>query len=101
MSASAANLRETSSRVGKIGPNAITRLIEALGETEGAPAVRRIFQTARLEAYLFEPPTDMVDERDVAEVEWRAGADRIERVTVVPLAQRDRRGDVDVGVFSR
>ena len=66
MSASAATLRETPSRVGKIGPNAITRLIEALGETEGAPAVRRIFQTARLEAYLFEPPTDMVDERDVA-----------------------------------
>ena len=66
MSATVATVIDARSHVGKIGPNAITRIIEALGEAEGAPSVRRIFQAAHLEGYLFESPIDMVDERDVA-----------------------------------
>jgi len=66
MSATVATLVEARARAGKIGPNAITRIVEALGEAEGAPSVRRIFQAARLETYVFAPPADMVDERDVA-----------------------------------
>jgi divinyl protochlorophyllide a 8-vinyl-reductase len=51
--------------IGLIGPNAITRIIEALDEVETPQSVRRIFQACRLEAYLSEPPTEMVDEDEV------------------------------------
>jgi divinyl protochlorophyllide a 8-vinyl-reductase len=51
---------------GKIGPNAITRVIEALRTQEGPTAVDRIFRAGGLEAYLLQAPADMVDERDVA-----------------------------------
>lgn len=52
-------------QAGKIGPNAITRIAEALETVEGGPSVRRIFQAAGLDAYLTAPPIDMVDEREV------------------------------------
>jgi divinyl protochlorophyllide a 8-vinyl-reductase len=51
---------------GRIGPNAITRTVEALTSREGAQTARRIFQTAGLERYLAQPPTEMVDELEVA-----------------------------------
>ncbi len=54
-------------RSGKIGPNAIIRIVEALGEVESPQSVRRIFQASGLDAYLFEQPTEMVDEHEV----WR------------------------------
>jgi divinyl protochlorophyllide a 8-vinyl-reductase len=51
---------------GKVGPNAITRVVEALRTLEGPQATHRIFQASRLEAYLCDTPVEMVDERDVA-----------------------------------
>ncbi|UZE49510.1 bacteriochlorophyll 4-vinyl reductase [Rhodopseudomonas sp. P2A-2r] len=50
---------------GRIGPNAITRVAEALGAIDGAGAVRRVFETAGLTDYLAAAPADMVDERHV------------------------------------
>lgn len=55
----------TSATVGKIGPNAIIRVIEALNGVEPPQVVQRIFRDARLDRYIDVPPTDMVDEQDV------------------------------------
>jgi divinyl protochlorophyllide a 8-vinyl-reductase len=52
--------------VGRIGPNAVIRLAEALSAIEGAQAVGRVFKAAGLEKYLIESPADMIDEREVA-----------------------------------
>jgi divinyl protochlorophyllide a 8-vinyl-reductase len=46
---------------GRIGPNAITRVAEALGPGRAAP----VFAHAGLAAYLERPPEAMVDEREV------------------------------------
>lgn len=46
---------------GRIGPNAITRIAEALG-----PAAPQVFAAARLSHHLVTPPTRMVPEVDVA-----------------------------------
>jgi divinyl protochlorophyllide a 8-vinyl-reductase len=46
---------------GRIGPNAITRVAEALGPARAAP----VFRHAGLAAYLDSPPQAMVDEREV------------------------------------
>ncbi len=51
---------------GRVGPNAIIRMVEALEELEGAEACSRIFAAAGLSAYLSAPPADMVDEHEVA-----------------------------------
>lgn len=51
--------------VGRIGPNAITRVAEALSAMEGAGAARRVFSRAGLPQYLLRMPTDMVDETHV------------------------------------
>jgi divinyl protochlorophyllide a 8-vinyl-reductase len=47
----------------RIGPNAITRLAEALIAARGS--AEDVFARARLTHYLAEPPETMVDERDV------------------------------------
>lgn len=49
----------------RIGPNAITRMAEAVAAIESAATVRRIFTTAGLAHHLDSPPTGMVDEREV------------------------------------
>ena len=49
----------------RIGPNAITRLAEALTALRGADDTQALFAAAGLEPYLQDPPTEMVDERDV------------------------------------
>ncbi|RVT52573.1 bacteriochlorophyll 4-vinyl reductase [Rubrivivax albus] len=46
---------------GRIGPNAITRVAEALGPVRAPP----VFRHAGLAAYLQSPPQAMVDEREV------------------------------------
>lgn len=61
----AASLDSTSVHAGMIGPNAITRIIDALDAVEGPEPVRRIFRVSRLEAYLFQRPTEMLDEMEV------------------------------------
>lgn len=51
---------------GFIGPNAITRVGEALTRFGGAGVADRVFEAAGLLAYRREPPTEMVPEGDVA-----------------------------------
>jgi divinyl protochlorophyllide a 8-vinyl-reductase len=50
----------------RIGPNAITRVAEALLADVGASLTVSIFDRAGLEAYLAKPPQQMVDETEVA-----------------------------------
>jgi divinyl protochlorophyllide a 8-vinyl-reductase len=50
---------------GQIGPNAVTRVEEALREIEGKAAPVAIFREAALEKYLASPPLAMVDELEV------------------------------------
>jgi divinyl protochlorophyllide a 8-vinyl-reductase len=47
---------------GRIGPNAVTRLAEALDELAGAPATDAVFGAAGLQRYRHAPPSTMVDE---------------------------------------
>lgn len=83
-----------------IGPNAVTRLAEALGEMEGEGVRAAIFGAAGQERHLAQPPAAMVPEADVArlhlalhqalgpwraaEITWRAG----ELTAVYLLAHR-------------
>jgi divinyl protochlorophyllide a 8-vinyl-reductase len=50
---------------GRIGPNAITRVAEALRTLQGEEAQRRVFARAQLAHYLAAPPASMVDEGEV------------------------------------
>ncbi len=50
---------------GRIGPNAVIRLDEALREVAGREASAAIFRQAALEKYLASPPVAMVDEAEV------------------------------------
>lgn len=54
------------SPAGRIGPNAITRVAEALPGFVGTEAARALFERAGLAAYFTRPPQDMVDEAEVA-----------------------------------
>lgn len=70
--------------VGRVGPNAIIRMGEALESLEGIDVCAQIFGTAGLSALLADPPAEMVDERAVAAL-YRAvwlglGPSRAERV---------------------
>jgi divinyl protochlorophyllide a 8-vinyl-reductase len=47
---------------GRIGPNAVTRLAEALDELAGAPVTDAVFGAAGLLRYRQAPPSTMVDE---------------------------------------
>ena len=50
---------------GRIGPNAITRIAQALREEIGDAATRAVFARAALDAYLDTPPLERVDEAEV------------------------------------
>jgi divinyl protochlorophyllide a 8-vinyl-reductase len=63
---SAAAIVTQSGPVGRIGPNAITRVAEALGAVEGAQLVHRVFRAAGLERYVGNSPSQMIDEAEVA-----------------------------------
>ena len=56
---------EPAPRAGRIGPNAVTRLSEALDEVLGEPAASEVFGAAGQLAYRQAPPSSMVDERVV------------------------------------
>jgi divinyl protochlorophyllide a 8-vinyl-reductase len=60
-----ATMDTASHRIGMIGPNAITRIVEALDQVESPQSIRRIFRASGLEMYLSQQPTDMVDEHEV------------------------------------
>jgi len=51
---------------GKVGPNAITRVAEALRSHRGERLCREVFARAGLAHHLDHPPAAMVDEADVA-----------------------------------
>jgi divinyl protochlorophyllide a 8-vinyl-reductase len=51
--------------VARIGPNAILQVTDALLAACGAARTRELYEAAGLAAYLVEPPTGMVDEREV------------------------------------
>jgi len=61
-----ATRRDGPPREGKIGPNAVTRVAEALREMHGARICRDVFAAAGLERHLEAAPTQMVDESDAA-----------------------------------
>jgi divinyl protochlorophyllide a 8-vinyl-reductase len=50
----------------RIGPNAVTRVAEAMRQQWSEAEVARLFDLAGLSAYLSEPPQHMVDEREVS-----------------------------------
>lgn len=50
----------------RVGPNAITRMAEALRAIEGDDVCREMFGAADLQRHLETPPTEMVDEADVS-----------------------------------
>lgn len=56
---------DTRADSGMIGPNAITRIAEAVEAVEGRSAVVDLFHLVALDAMLAEPPTAMVPERAV------------------------------------
>lgn len=65
--------------VARIGPNAILQVFAALDAAYGTSVTRQIAREARLDAYLDDPPTAMVDETEVIRlhdcVHERLGAD--------------------------
>ena len=71
---------------GRIGPNAVTRMAQALDAAFGPATTARLFRAAGLEAHLDRPPTSMVPERDVI---------RLHR------ALRAELGDAEAAVISR
>lgn len=70
---------------GRIGPNAVVRLGEAVTAVLGAGASARLFEDAGLACHLAHPPTAMVDEREVtrlhAALRDRVGVDTARRVS--------------------
>ena len=60
-----AGLGDAAPSSGRIGPNAITRLAEAMDAQHGNTATRSLFVAAGLARYLDDPPGAMVDETEV------------------------------------
>lgn len=54
----------TTAAVGRIGPNSITRVAEALNRRFGRALTVELFRLAGISAYLDRPPTAMVDEAE-------------------------------------
>ncbi len=82
-----ATRRGGASRQGKIGPNAIIRVEEALRELHGPRICREVFAVAGLERHLVTAPTQMVDESDAASLH-RALVDVLGFAPAVCVAQR-------------
>jgi divinyl protochlorophyllide a 8-vinyl-reductase len=87
-------------RTARIGPNAITRVDEALRQFGGGALARAVFDRAGLEHHLRCPPAQMVDEQDVIRLHHalralldpaavaRVARDAGERTAVYLLAHR-------------
>lgn len=58
----------------RIGPNAVTRMAEALRALHGEAVAARIFAAAALGEMLRDPPAEMIDERDVTRLHRSAHA---------------------------
>lgn len=59
---------DTVNRVGRIGPNAITRVAEVLAARLGSGAARDLFEQAGLARYVGQPPEQMVEETEVRQL---------------------------------
>jgi divinyl protochlorophyllide a 8-vinyl-reductase len=76
----------------RIGPNAITRVAEALTAAQGPTAA--VFARAGLSHYLAQPPEEMVDERDVTALQQALRAElEHERACAVGFDAGLRTGD--------
>ena len=73
-------------RQGRIGPNAITRIAEALLRLHGPATARSLFAEAGMAHHLAEPPTVLVDERDVMSLH-RAGRRQLGLTGFAPVAR--------------
>ncbi|TVQ35447.1 MAG: bacteriochlorophyll 4-vinyl reductase [Geminicoccaceae bacterium] len=71
--------------IGRIGPNAITRLVEAIGDREGADRATAVLRDAGLDAYIEALPQRMVDEAHVAAL-YRAAVAALGEPLAVELA---------------
>ncbi len=71
---------------GRIGPNAITRMAEAMRAALGEEATRAIFRAALIERHLDAPPGRMVPERDVTALH-RAGRAALGEARLALLAR--------------
>lgn len=79
---------------GQIGPNAITRVAEAIDSAMGPSATQAIFQQAGLGRYLGQMPTQMVDEADVARLQLQLRSSLgPERAAQIALDAGRRTGD--------
>ncbi len=58
-----------SSMRGRVGPNAIIRVVAALEDAQGRAAVERLLNASGLERYLDALPTEMVDEQEVSRLQ--------------------------------
>lgn len=54
---------------GRVGPNAIIRVVAALEDAQGRAAVERLLNASGLERYLDALPTEMVDEQEVSRLQ--------------------------------
>jgi divinyl protochlorophyllide a 8-vinyl-reductase len=79
---------------GRIGPNAITRVAEALTAHGGNALTASVFARAGLARYLDTPPEAMVDEAEVARLH-RALAARLQRADGVAIARDAGRRTAD------
>lgn len=70
------SISSTETHIAVIGPNAITRMAEALGAMAGDARRRDIFAAAGIASYLAAPPTRMIPEIDVAHLH-RAAIDTL------------------------
>jgi divinyl protochlorophyllide a 8-vinyl-reductase len=72
---------------GRIGPNAITRLAQAITGLRGPGVTREVFAAAGRTHYLSHPPQSMVDEGEVIALH-RAARERLGDDTIVSVAWR-------------
>lgn len=80
----AASLSAAATQPARIGPNAATRLAEALEILEGEVGASAVFEAAGLGHFLDRPPQQMIDERDVIELH-RAGLRLYGEVGFAPI----------------
>jgi divinyl protochlorophyllide a 8-vinyl-reductase len=80
--------------IGRIGPNAITRLAEALTAHGGTGLTASVFARAGLARYLDTPPEEMVDEAEVARLHAALAA-RVQHRDGVAIARDAGRRTAD------
>lgn len=91
----AASANSGAAPAGRIGPNAITRLAEALTAHGGTGLTASVYARAGLARYLDTPPEAMVDEAEVARLHDAALASRLQHDANVAIARDAGRRTAD------